>query len=710
MAGKRRDDDAAKKVGRRRNDSAAARSRENSSAVSDVGEIPKVRNKRRRQACEHDLHKFLTTYFPNSTGMRPLSDDHRKVIATIEACVLQQGRFVNAVYRGFAKTTILLNAIIWAALYGHRRFLCVFGLDQEFAANAIESIRMELETNELLAADFPEVCHPIRALEGKAQRCASQTAGGKPTHIEWAGDKLVLPTVENSVASGAVIKAFSLQGRSRGPQHRTSDGTVLRPDFIAIDDPQENDLASNPDRVRRLLYRIKTSIAKSCDHSRQLSMVVNATVIAPRDLIEQLIDTPGWQWLRIPMVKSWADEHEKLWLGEYQKRRHTFDPEKPGDQARAAAAATKYYKRNRRRMNAGADVSWAECYDRDSELSAIQHAYNLLIDDGEAAFNAEYQQNPSSDDEGRGDVVTMLPPAAIDKKRNGLERGVVPLWATKVVAYIDVQKNMLWYVVLAADDDFRTAVIDYGPFPRQPLGYVTKKDLPVTLAEYYGPGLDQEALWDRSLDELSRELVDRPWPREAGDGDIRCSRPLVDANYGDSTARVFEVARRRRSRNITPAHGRGITAANAPMRQWPFKPGEKLGPFWCVKNQGARRGVRAVIIDTNTAKTFTHRRIATPVGNGASLELFGDPDRDRRLHEMFADHMHAEAPVEHTAKGRTVVEWELKPNRPDNDLFDCTVGAMVAASMEGSSLPGSRPRAAKKKKKAKPKRKFWGGR
>ena len=35
-----------------------------------------------------------------------LSDDHVRVIGRVQDCVLRGGRFINAVYRGFAKSTI----------------------------------------------------------------------------------------------------------------------------------------------------------------------------------------------------------------------------------------------------------------------------------------------------------------------------------------------------------------------------------------------------------------------------------------------------------------------------------------------------------------------------------------------------------------------------------------------------------------------------
>jgi phage terminase large subunit GpA-like protein len=64
------------------------------------------------------------------------------------------------------------------------------------------------------------------------------------------------------------------------------------------------------------------------------------------------------------------------------------------------------------------------------------------------------------------------------------------------------------------------------------------------------------------------------------------------------------------------------------------------------------------------------------------LSLYG---MDASVHQMFADHLTAEAPVETTAEGRTLDVWHEKPAR-DNDWFDCLVYNTVAASMQGAVL------------------------
>ncbi|GIX04615.1 MAG: hypothetical protein KatS3mg114_0484 [Planctomycetaceae bacterium] len=54
--------------------------------------------------------------------------------------------------------------------------------------------------------------------------------------------------------------------------------------------------------------------------------------------------------------------------------------------------ATEFYAQHREVMDEGAVVAWSERFNHD-ELSAVQHAMNLRLQD-EAAFFAEYQNEP----------------------------------------------------------------------------------------------------------------------------------------------------------------------------------------------------------------------------------------------------------------------------------------------------------------------------
>ena len=667
------DDDAADK-GQRHRDRMAARSREQHAKVSEIGEIPAVKNPKRREACRLDLVKFLQEYFPDSTGLTPFSPDHIDlVIPRIQGCCLKGGRTGNAVYRGFAKTTITENAALWAVLYGHRRYVAVFGSDAGAAGRMIDSIKTELQDNDLLYEDFPEVCHAVRALEGKAQRCHSQTHEQKLTHIEWTAERIVLPTIPGSKASGAILSSHGMTAASRGLKHKRPDGVQQRPDFVIIDDPQTDESANSPDQVKKRLNLIRKNILKLGGHRSTIACVVNATVIAADDLVDQLMDwkrNPAWQWVRIPMIRQWADAHESHWLSEYARLRNTFDRESQTDQERAKKAALAYYKKNRKAMDAGANVSWASCFNAtDYEISALQHAYNILIDDGPDVFASECQQDPKKPD----DQPDELKPDDLRRQCIGLPRGIVPLDCSRPTAYIDVQGSALYWVAAAWGDGFRGHVLDYNIYPRQPHPSLSLGDVKQTLRMAH-PKTGPEGAIRAGLNTLIDELCHRTWRREDGE-ELQIERIIIDAGYSQ-TLILSCVRQSSRAALLRASKGKAFTAGQKTFSEYQPKAGEELGLNWLLKPVSRGLG-RLLHIDVTWWKSFTMDRFATAPGDPGALTIFGKPtEHDEAFSQWLAEYRVVDG---------TRVVWKLRPGR-NNHLLDCLVGNCVAASMLKISL------------------------
>lgn len=669
--------------------------RKKAAESADIGDIPAVANPDRREACRLDLFRFLTTYFPQSTGLSPFSDDHRRVIERTQRCAISGGWFCNAVYRGFAKTTISENAAIWSTAYGHRKFVPIFGSSAKLSGENIDSIQKELGENDLLYQDFPEICHPIRALEGRPQRCASQTYQGQRTHIEWTADTVVLPTIAGSLAGGSILTAHSLGAASRGLKYKRSDGTQQRPDFVIIDDAQTDESAGSPHQTGKRLGIIRKSIARSGGHGKRLAMVLNGTVLQPDDLIEQLLDptrNAAWQGERIKMVKRFSDGHEAMWLGEYARIRRTYDPETIGDQERAHADASEFYRRNREQMDRGCIVSWQHCFDPDSETSAIQHAYNILIDSGPEVFGSECQNEPM---ELHADGDT-LKPGEIAAKINGLKRGIAPLGAEYLTAFIDVQGEVLFWSVVAWAPDFTGAVIDYGTFPDQQSARFSLITASRTLTQAF-PGAGLEGRIHAGLTATVDLLLGREWRREDA-APMKIGKLLIDANWGKSTTTVKQFARRSpHAALILPSHGKYVGASSLPWDQFTKREGERIGWHWMLPSLKNKPGAvgRHALLDVNFWKSFVHTRLAIKTGDAGALSLFG---QSIEAHRLFAEHLCAEYRVQTEGRGRKVDEWKNKPGHPDNHWLDCIVGCAAAASMLGAALkvgapaPAAKPR------------------
>lgn len=643
--------------------------------------MPDVVNPRRKALCKYNLLLFLQSYFPYSTGLSPFSPDHVDFIDNLEVAILQGGEVARAVFRGFSKTTIGELSCVWALLYGHKRFVPLVGGDLKASANNLRSIKTELETNPLLLADFPEVCFPIQALEGKVQRTHSQTYQGEQTRIQYTSDKLVLPTIPGSPASSGCVVTLSITAFRRGLVHKDADGTQHRPDFVFIDDPQTNRSAISETQVDEREHTLKASILKSAGHGQTMSVFVAGTIIAPGDLMDRLTDKdlyPGWNAKRVPMVQSWANKHETHWLEQYANIRKDFDRDTPGDSLRAAKKANKFYFENREEMDAGCVVAWRSCYNPETEHSAIQHAYNMLIDDGEAVFASECQNEPIKE---RGDL-ERIEPRDLAKKTAPYDRGEIPDKCHTITAYVDVQATALYYMVVAWEKNFTGYIVDYGVWPEPKGGSLALSRVSPAWHKKY-PAKDRNAATYAALVDLFETKLGGQYTR--GDGSlVRLSAAGVDVGYHESAEAVRSFCKEaRQGFPVLPGRGHGITAAMLPMADWPKQKGRKLGDCWTIQTPTGR-DVRSLIIDVNTWKTRVTRGLSLPKMATSSIHFYRG---DERRHREAAEQLLAEVPTRTEGHGRLLYEWKCPPHA-DNHLFDCLVGCSALASASGIERPG----------------------
>ena len=220
-------------------EAARARNAELSASGRDIGQMPAVVNPARKAKAETDFRFFCEAYFGQTFNL-PWSDDHLTVIARIETAVLHGGLFAMAMPRGSGKSSLAEVAGIWAMLIGAREFVCLIGSDAGHARNMLESIKVELETNELLLEDYPEAVFPIHALERIHNRAKGQLYQGKPTRITWTADEIVLPTIPDSKASGAIIRVAGIESRIRGMKFKRADGRAVRPSLVILDEDRKS--------------------------------------------------------------------------------------------------------------------------------------------------------------------------------------------------------------------------------------------------------------------------------------------------------------------------------------------------------------------------------------------------------------------------------------------------------------------------------------
>lgn len=650
----------------------------------DIGPLPTVAQPDRKARCRESFEAFCRTYFPQTFALA-WSPDHRRAIDRIEQAMKCGGLFAFAMPRGAGKTSLVVAAYLWALLYGYQDFVAVIGADAGAAGSLLDSGKSELECNEALAEDFPEACYPIRRLEGIAQRGNGQLLDGRRTHIGWTATEIVLPTVAGSSCSAGIVRVAGITGRIRGMQYSRPDGKKVRPGLVIVDDPQTDDSAKSPSQVNTREKIVKGAVLGLAGPGRQVAGLMPCTVIAADDLADRCLDRskhPEWQGERTKLLYGWPATAEQLKTDEAVKRREDLwdaYAKVRGDSLRngnGGREATEFYAANREAMDHGLTAAWPVRH-KPSELSAIQHAFNLMLDLGRAAFLAEYQNDPQPA-EALADV--GLTAAQVAAKADGTPRGVVPAEATRLVAFVDVQKELLFYAVVALQDDFSGHVVTYGTHPDQKREFFTKADVRRTLIDAEKASRWEEAL-AKGLETLASLILAREWEREGG-GAARIERCLVDARWGESTPIVRKFCRKSAHAGVLhPSFGAGVGASNLPLTERKKQPGDRFGLHWVIPRPAPDKG-RHVVYDANSWKSFLVTRLKQEGGGGGSFTLFGRPED----HGLLGSHLTAEYAVETEGRGRKVQEWKVLPHRPDNDLLDCLTGCCVAGSIAGAAL------------------------
>lgn len=643
-------------------------------AGRDVGSPGKPKNPKRRKRCARDLLAFCLAYFPQRFPLE-FSEDHLRAIKLLQSAVIDGGQFAVAMARGSGKTTVCETACLWALLYGHRRFVFVIASDAAAAESICSSLRAELDGNDALGEDFPDALHGIRALEGIARRAEGQTSEGQRTHLIWTKNEVRLP--RSAAGGGSVIRTAGITGRVRGAKAPLADGAQVRPDLVLVDDPQTDESARSPSQVAARMKTLTSTILGLAGPGKKIACLVACTVIEKGDMADQLLDRqlhPEWQGFKASLMHAMpkpGSKSQALWDAYAEIRREDMRAEAGPERA------TAFYAQHQAAMDEGAVPAWRQRF-APGELSAIQHAMNLKIDRGDMAFSAEYQNAPL-DPYASGDV-QQITPAAVVRKVNGHERGLVPIDGTLITAGIDVQRAALYWSAAAWNPAFGGDLLAYGTLPDQGRPYFTLAEIERTM-EKANPGTPWEAALYATLEAAVDLICGREWRRD--DGSVgRVEQVLIDAGYGESTSTVYKFCRAsKHSAILLPSFGRAVPAGALPLDEWKKKPGDRVGTAWRIPKPAARQ-TRHCLFDANRWKSFTADRLLEQPGSPTSLGIYG---RSAAEHRMLADHLAAEIRTRVAANGRLADQWAKKPNQ-ENHLLDTLVLSGVAASIRGCKL------------------------
>ncbi len=415
----------------------------------DRAGLPRVSSPKRKADCCKSLELFAATYLPHVFELN-MSPGQRVDFATMQTVCVEGGRYAFASPRGDGKTSRVEAAIIWAALYGHRRCIVIVGADLGAANEIAESIKLELRTNERLRADFPVPCWAAAMSDDTALKAKSWTWDKQRLGMVWDRHRITLPLLAGADGSGCVIVPRGITGRLRGMRLKVGSKAV-RPDLYAIDDPSTDESAASPSQNDTREKLVLGALMGSGGPNKTTAAFMPCTVICHDDLASRFLDHkkhPDWQGRKRSLVTQWPDAQETLWKQYFTLRRDESHD-----------AANEFYKDNREAMDAGAKLDWPDRLTKGVELSALQHAENLLCDLGRDVFAAEYQNEPFEEKPSIYNLTAELVSSRVHSGRGHLN---LPDEARVLIAATDINLYGLHTVATAFSNDHTGWVSWYG--------------------------------------------------------------------------------------------------------------------------------------------------------------------------------------------------------------------------------------------------------
>lgn len=601
-------------------------------------------------------NKFFSDMFP----LEP-SPYHRTFVGTLEETILRGGNFAFCFPRGSAKTTWIRIACAWCMCEAIRKFIVFIGGNATEAHKNLAKIKTMFESNDLLLKYYPEICVPIRSIKGVAQRARMmQNQTGESIAFQWKKEIITMPAVPELKSAGYIILALGIDGHIRGLNETLPNGESIRPDLVFLDDPQTREDAKSPKTIINILDIVNGDVLGLAGPGREIAALVAGTIITRGDVMDILTDrkqNPAWHGVRVSMLEEHAD-NEILWLDTYAKLRKESQIE--GE--KIPETANNFYREHRAEMDAGAKVYWPARYlPKSGEISAIQNAYNLLIDKGEKVFQSEYQNDPIPDKI----TVFELTPEKIMNKLSSLPEMALPEVPSILTVGIDLNRYGLTWCLTASTYKLDSYILAYGV-------HTLKGQKKI----YEGKGNvrseAEELAFLKTLDDLLKHLAALPF-RDTHGNPQRLRRVGVDSGYLYTTVRKFVTA----NAAVYPFEliaTRGRSAAY-------YRPtGTKiltLGSDW--KQERDNLG-ELTIYNSDLWTESTQTGFFYPVGAPGSVALYGNKPK---LHSEFADQIAAQTLAE-KLEGKTgmLYKWNVIGR---NDFLDALIISRVMASVGGAN-------------------------
>jgi hypothetical protein len=665
----------------------AERKRSQRAAEREV-HVPKCENRRRRKRLEKDDAKWLRWYF-GETFWYAFTPQQAEMIAAIRNAILFGVDQAIAASRGEGKTALFERLLLKYALSGAIGFALLCRATGPMAEDSLNEIKEAIEENDRLCADYPEVCVPVRALEGAPQRAQTQLVSGwrhdtgkrfsrAKSRFSWCGHQIIFPNVPGSPSARAVFATRGLDAEVRGLKKYGR-----RPDVIGVDDPDTEETIYSGEQAKKLERRIDRGLAASGGQQRQAARIMLTTLQRITCVSAKFTDRkekPSWNGKRFRFLVK-PSGHPEL-CQEYVALVQSDQQE--GD--RYSRRAHQFYLDHQAEIEAGAEIANPNRFNGEKladgsrrEVSALQHYLNEVARIGQEAVSTEYDNDPPEEAQVQESGIT---PSRVQCQVSGYQRRAIPPGCTVLTQGIDVNKRYCHWVVRA-----------WRP---EPAGYATGFTVDYGITEVYGTkkgsdeGLDEALV--SALHVRREELVDHPYAFESGEL-LEPQLHLVDSKWRkEAIFRFCDEA----GWGWYPAVGYGrSTGCIAPNFREPVQSNQNKVMGWQAFSAPRVDGGWMVHIFADHYKAWEHDRWMSDPRRPGALLLFGEPGRgshrsemsdDERGHMAYAHHICAEIEVEEPIRGVMKRYW--KPKSHNNHWLDASYRADCAAAMCGIRLYG----------------------
>lgn len=307
---------------------------------------PKTRQERVQRA-EHDFEYFAHTYFPHYFSIEGKNKLHEHLEEVFTQVTLSDDGEKHAIAapRGHAKTTYTAQLFpLWCIVFNKKRFIVEISDAVELVEGNLEAIKVELEDNENLRADFPDVC------------------GVGPV---WKVGEFV---TKNKVK----MKAFGSGKRLRGVKFG-----VYRPDLAILDDLENDTNVRSKAQRDKLEDWVDEAVLNLGSADRTMDVIYIGTILHRDSVLSRKLKLQFWNPKKFQSIITFPKRMD-MW------EEYGFIYKNMG-----VGEANRYYNKNKKEMSEGAEVLWKEALPIDKLMQ--------IRAENPKAFNKEQMNNPLSD-------------------------------------------------------------------------------------------------------------------------------------------------------------------------------------------------------------------------------------------------------------------------------------------------------------------------